>query len=82
LTETALHYFSGYASWTWRASSKKQKSGPYVSEREDSRWFKIRKPEYSQMVGREKLFERERHKESVAGLDLSLPPAQSFSRMR
>jgi hypothetical protein len=47
LTETALHYFSGYASWTWRASSKKQKSGPYVSEREDSRWFKIRNPEYS-----------------------------------
>jgi len=47
LTETALHYFSGYASWTWRASSKNQKSGPYVSEREDSRWFKIRNPEYS-----------------------------------
>jgi ATP-dependent DNA ligase len=48
----------------------KQKSGPYVSERESSTWFKIRNREYSQMAGREELFERERHKESVARLDL------------
>ena len=33
-------------------------------------WFKIRNREYSQMVGREELFERERHKEPVAGLAL------------
>jgi hypothetical protein len=30
-------------------------------------WFKIRNREYSQMVGREEVFERERHQEPVAG---------------
>jgi len=30
-------------------------------------WFKIRNREYSQMVGREELFERKRHQEPVAG---------------
>jgi len=45
----------------------KQKSGPYVTDREDSTWFKIRNREYSQIVGREELFERERHQEPVAG---------------
>src|SRR5207302_5190370 len=30
-------------------------------------WFKIRNRNYSQMVGREELFERERHREPVAG---------------
>jgi ATP-dependent DNA ligase len=45
----------------------KQKFGPYVGEREASTWFKIRNRGYSQMVGREELFERERHQEPVAG---------------
>ena len=45
----------------------KQKVGPYITEREHSTWFKIRNREYSQMVGREELFERDRHSESVAG---------------
>ena len=45
----------------------KQKSGPYTTDREASTWFKIRNPEYSQMAGREELFERERHQEPVAG---------------
>jgi len=45
----------------------KHKSGPYVTERENSTWFKIRNRGYSQMQGREELFERERHKESVPG---------------
>jgi len=30
-------------------------------------WFKIRNREYSQMAGREELFERERHQEPVPG---------------
>jgi bifunctional non-homologous end joining protein LigD len=45
----------------------KQKFAPYTSERETSTWYKIRNPQYSQMVGREQLFERERHDESVPG---------------
>jgi hypothetical protein len=45
----------------------KHKFAPYVTERESSTWFKIRNREYSQMQGREELFERDRHKEPVAG---------------
>jgi bifunctional non-homologous end joining protein LigD len=45
----------------------KHKDAPYVIEREHSTWFKIRNPNYSQMVGREKLIERERGSEPVAG---------------
>src|SRR5437879_10868444 len=45
----------------------KQKSAPYVTEREQSTWFKILNREYSQKDGREELFERERHNEPVAG---------------
>jgi ATP dependent DNA ligase domain len=37
---------------------------PYTT---DTTWFKIKNRNYSQMQGREELFERERHKESVAG---------------
>ena len=40
---------------------------PYTTERERTTWFKIKNPNYSQMEGREDLFERERHKEPVAG---------------
>src|SRR2546425_3608626 len=47
----------------------KQKFGPYVTEREHSTWFKILNREYSQKDGREELFDRERHQESVAGWD-------------
>jgi bifunctional non-homologous end joining protein LigD len=45
----------------------KQKFGPYVGEREHSTWFKILNRKYSQKDGREELFERERHREPVAG---------------
>ena len=45
----------------------KQKSAPYVTEREHSTWFKILNRKYSQKDGREELFERERHSEPVAG---------------
>ena len=38
--------------------------GPYTSE---TKWFKIKNRHYSQMAGREELFERERHREPVAG---------------
>jgi bifunctional non-homologous end joining protein LigD len=41
--------------------------GPYVTETQRTTWFKIRNPKYSQMEGREKLFERERHSEPVPG---------------
>jgi len=45
----------------------KNKFGGYVTEREHSTWFKIRNRAYSQMAGREELFERDRHSEPVAG---------------
>src|SRR5207245_141021 len=45
----------------------KQKSAPYVIERESSTRFKILNREYSQKDGREELFERERHSEPVPG---------------
>ena len=48
----------------------KQKSAPYVTEREQSTWYKILNREYSQKDGREELFERERHQEPVAGWHL------------
>jgi ATP-dependent DNA ligase len=41
----------------------KHKHAPYDPERPT--WFKIRNWNYSQIVGREELFERERHREPV-----------------
>jgi len=43
----------------------KDKHAPYNPERPT--WFKIRNRKYSQMVGREELFESERHREPVPG---------------
>jgi hypothetical protein len=43
----------------------KYQHGPY--DPEQTSWFKIRNRSYSQMVGRETLFERERHREPVPG---------------
>ena len=45
----------------------KQQSGPYVTDRESSTWFKILNREYSQRKGREELFERDRRTEPVPG---------------
>jgi AbiU2 len=42
----------------------KHSLAPYTTER--TIWFKIKNRNYSQMQGREELFERERHKEPVA----------------
>ena len=43
----------------------KHSLAPYTTER--TTWFKIKNRSYSLMQGREELFERERHKEPVAG---------------
>jgi bifunctional non-homologous end joining protein LigD len=45
----------------------KHKTAPYVTERQQSTWFKILNRKYSQMQGREELFNRERHSEPVPG---------------
>ena len=45
----------------------KHSFGVYVGEQEHTTWFKIRNRDYSQMAGREELFERERHKEPAPG---------------
>ena len=60
-------YFSESANWIWRASLPSRNSGLYVTEREQSTWYKILNRGYSQKDGREELFERERHHEPVAG---------------
>jgi bifunctional non-homologous end joining protein LigD len=39
----------------------KHGSSPYITELQRTTWFKIKNRNYSQMAGREKLFERERH---------------------
>ena len=43
----------------------KHKHGPYKTVRA-AKWFKIRNRRYSQLAGREELFERERRTESIA----------------
>jgi bifunctional non-homologous end joining protein LigD len=45
----------------------KHRDGPYITERERTTWVKIKNRGYSQSVGREKLFDRERNKEPVPG---------------
>jgi bifunctional non-homologous end joining protein LigD len=45
----------------------KKKFAPHMTEREQSSWFKIRNPHYSQWAGREELFERERQDVPAAG---------------
>jgi bifunctional non-homologous end joining protein LigD len=45
----------------------KHSNGPYVTEAQRTTWFKIKNRGYSQMAGREELFNRERHREPVAG---------------
>jgi len=45
----------------------KYKFGPYGGQDALSTWYKIRNPGYSQMVGRDELFERDRHTEPVPG---------------
>jgi bifunctional non-homologous end joining protein LigD len=45
----------------------KLKHAPDGTSREESTWFKIKNRDYSQMTGREELFERNRHQEPVPG---------------
>ena len=59
-----LRYSNVCAKWTLRACSQ-ARLRPYTTEQ--TTWFKIKNRHYSQMQGREELFERERHKEPVAG---------------
>jgi len=49
-------FFERICEWDLEGIVAKQKHSPYVTEREQSTWFKIRNPEYSQWGGREKLF--------------------------
>jgi ATP-dependent DNA ligase len=45
----------------------KHSFGPYVTEGQRTTWFKIKNRNYSQMQGREGLFNRERHDEPAPG---------------
>jgi bifunctional non-homologous end joining protein LigD len=45
----------------------KHGSSPYITEPQRTTWFKIKNRAYSQMEGREKLFEQERHREPAPG---------------
>ena len=57
--------FSVFARLDLEGIVAKRSLSPYTTER--TTWFKIKNRSYSQMQGREELFERERHKEPVAG---------------
>jgi hypothetical protein len=46
----------------------KQSYGPYVTERERTTWAKIKNKNYSQSLGREKLFDRKRQSLYRAGI--------------
>jgi hypothetical protein len=48
-----------------RAHRRERRGAPYDPQR--STWFKIRNRNYSQLAGREELFERERHAVPVPG---------------
>ena len=45
----------------------KYRFGHYTADRESSTWFKIRNPQYSQMIDRAEHFERDRYDEPVPG---------------
>jgi hypothetical protein len=45
----------------------KHRYSPYVTSKEETTWFKILNRGYSQKIGREELFERERHAEPAPG---------------
>jgi ATP-dependent DNA ligase len=45
----------------------KHSYAPYVTEAQRTTWFKIKNRDYSQMQGREELFNRERHSETAPG---------------
>jgi len=60
----------------------KQKSAPYISSREETTWMKILNPNYSQREGREELFERDRHKEPVAGWHSCTLAAQGATNLK
>jgi ATP-dependent DNA ligase len=45
----------------------KHSDGPYITEPHRSTWVKIKNRTYSQSVGREKLFDRDRHREPAPG---------------
>ena len=57
----------------------KHKSGPYVTDRESTTWFKILNRKYSQKQGREEFFERDRHREPVA-VATRTSPAEAGAR--
>jgi len=60
----ARHYFQHICEMDLEGIVAKHSFGPYS---EEITWFKIKNRHYSQMEGREELFERERDKEPVAG---------------
>ena len=66
-SSTGRRYSNVSARWILEGIVAKHSFGQYITERERTTWFKIKNRNYSQMAGREKLFERERHREPVPG---------------
>jgi ATP-dependent DNA ligase len=62
-----IELFRQACRWDLEGIVAKHKHAPYVTDREQTTWFKIRNPRYSQRLGREELFERDRHSETVPG---------------
>jgi hypothetical protein len=62
--DTATALFQRVCEMDLEGIVAKHSLAPYTM---DTTWFKIKNRNYSQMAGREELFERERHREPVAG---------------
>ena len=65
--ETGIALFERVCELDLEGIVAKRRIAPYGRAREESTWLKITNPGYSQKQGREGLFDRQRHKEPVAG---------------
>ena len=64
---SGVQLFEGVCKLDLEGIVAKYKFGPYGGDDALGTWYKIRNRTYSQMVGRNELFERDRHKEPVPG---------------
>lgn len=78
-TGLASRCSSKLASWDLEGIVARHKYSPYATEAE-SAWLKIRNRSYSQWVGREQLFERDRYQEPAAGGTAAHLRVWDFSR--
>jgi bifunctional non-homologous end joining protein LigD len=59
--KTGIALFERVCAMDLEGMVPKPKHAPHVTSREDSTWFKVKNPEYSQNKGREELFDKSKH---------------------